>query len=67
MQFIVSDNDIPGRLEQTEMLIGKLKENKFDLNDLLMQMEEMKKMGSIKDLLGMIPGVGKKLKDAVNK
>ncbi|MBQ6898287.1 MAG: signal recognition particle protein, partial [Clostridia bacterium] len=42
----------------------KLKENRFDLNDLLMQMEEMKKMGSIKDLLGMIPGVGKKIKDA---
>ena len=30
MQFIVSDNDIPGRLEQTEMLIGKLKENGYN-------------------------------------
>ena len=42
----------------------KLQQNKFDLNDLLMQMEEMKKMGSMKDILSMIPGVGKKIKDA---
>ena len=49
--------------KKAEELEKKLRENKFDLNDLLMQMEEMKKMGSIKDLLGMIPGVGKKIKD----
>ena len=49
--------------KKAEELEKKLRENKFDLNDLLMQMEEMKKMGSIKDLLGMIPGMGKKLKD----
>ncbi|MBQ9506770.1 MAG: signal recognition particle protein [Clostridia bacterium] len=49
--------------KRAEELEKKLRENKFDLNDLLMQMEEMKKMGSIKDLLGMIPGVGKKIKD----
>ena len=41
----------------------KLRKNKFDLNDLLSQFEEIKKMGSMKDLLAMIPGVGKKLKD----
>ncbi|NLA76687.1 MAG: signal recognition particle protein, partial [Clostridiales bacterium] len=41
----------------------KLRKNKFDLNDLLDQFEEMKKMGSMKDLLSMIPGVGKKIKD----
>ena len=49
--------------KKAEELEKKLRENKFDLNDLLMQMEEMKKMGSIKDILGMIPGLGKKIKD----
>lgn len=39
----------------------KLKKNKFDMNDLLDQLQQVKKMGSIKDILGMIPGVGKKL------
>ncbi len=42
----------------------KLRKNKFDLNDLLDQLNEVKKMGSMKDLLSMIPGVGKKIKDA---
>ena len=42
----------------------KLRQNKFDLNDLLSQLQEVKKMGSMKDLLSMIPGVGKKIKDA---
>ena len=42
----------------------KLRKNKFDLNDLLSQLQEVKKMGSMKDLLSMIPGVGKKIKDA---
>ncbi|HHU83764.1 MAG TPA: signal recognition particle protein [Clostridiales bacterium] len=41
----------------------KLRKNKFDLNDLLEQMTEIKKMGSMKDLLGMIPGLGKQIKD----
>ncbi len=41
----------------------KLKKNKFDLNDLLDQFEQIKKMGSIRDLLGMIPGLGNKIKD----
>ena len=41
----------------------KLRKNKFDLNDLLDQMKEIKKMGSMKDLLGMIPGIGKQIKD----
>jgi len=50
--------------KRAEELEKKLKANKFDLNDLLYQMEEMKKMGSMKDLLGMIPGIGKKIKDA---
>ncbi len=42
----------------------KLRRNKFDLNDLMSQLEEVRKMGSMKDLLSMIPGVGKKIKDA---
>ena len=41
----------------------KLRKNKFDLEDLLDQMEQVRKMGSMKDILGMLPGVGKKLKD----
>lgn len=41
----------------------KLKQNQFDLNDLLTQMREVQKMGSIKDTLSMIPGIGNKLKD----
>ncbi len=41
----------------------KLRKNKFDLNDLLEQMQQVKKMGSMKDLLSMLPGVGSKIKD----
>ncbi|MCC8023116.1 MAG: signal recognition particle protein [Clostridiales bacterium] len=41
----------------------RLRQNKFDLNDLLSQMQELQKMGSLKDTLGMIPGLGNKLKD----
>ena len=39
----------------------KLRKNKFDLNDLLDQLQQMRKMGSIKDLLKMIPGIGRKI------
>ncbi|MGN1418959.1 MAG: signal recognition particle protein [Acutalibacteraceae bacterium] len=39
----------------------KLRKNKFDLNDLLDQLQQMRKMGSIKDLLKMIPGIGRKV------
>lgn len=49
--------------KKAEELEQKLRQNRFDLNDLLYQMEEMKKMGSMKDILSMIPGLGKKLKD----
>ncbi len=49
--------------KKAEELEKKLRQNRFDLNDLLMQLEEMQKMGSMKDLLSMIPGLGKKLKD----
>ena len=40
-----------------------MQENKFDLNDLLDQFRQIQKMGDIKSLLGMIPGMGKQLKD----
>ena len=41
----------------------KLEENKFDLNDLLAQFQQIKKMGSLKQILSMMPGVGNKIKD----
>ena len=41
----------------------KFKENSFDFNDFLMQYENVKKMGDLKGLLGMIPGLGSKLKN----
>ncbi len=41
----------------------KLRQNKLDLNDMLMQFEEMKKMGPMKDIISMIPGLNKKAKD----
>ncbi len=49
--------------KKAEQLEKKLRENKLDLNDMLMQFEEMKKMGPMKEILSMIPGLGKKLKD----
>jgi signal recognition particle subunit SRP54 len=41
----------------------KIAKNKFDFNDFLAQLQQIKKMGNIKDLVGMIPGVGKAMKD----
>ncbi len=42
---------------------SKIRRNKFDFADFKMQLEQMKKMGNMKDMLGMIPGVGSKIKD----
>ncbi len=42
----------------------RLEENKFDLNDLLSQFKQIKKMGSVKQLVSMLPGVGNQIKDA---
>ncbi len=50
--------------KKAAQLEEKLRKNKFDLNDLLIQLQEVKKMGSMKDMLSMIPGVGNKIKDA---
>ena len=44
-------------------MIQKLKENSFDMNDLLDQMRQIKKMGPLKQVMSMLPGVGDKLKD----
>jgi signal recognition particle subunit SRP54 len=41
----------------------KLRRNKFDLNDWLEQIQQVRKMGPMKDVLGMLPGMGKQLKD----
>ena len=41
----------------------KIRKNKFDFNDFKTQIQQIKKMGNMKDLMGMIPGVGKALKD----
>lgn len=49
--------------EQAKKLEGKIRKNKFDFADFKMQLEQIKKMGNMKDLLGMIPGVGNKVKD----
>lgn len=49
--------------EQAKKLESKIRKNKFDFADFKMQLEQIKKMGNMKDLLGMIPGVGNKVKD----
>ncbi len=49
--------------EQAKKLEGKIRKNKFDFADFKTQLEQIKKMGNMKDLLGMIPGVGNKVKD----
>jgi signal recognition particle subunit SRP54 len=41
----------------------KIRKNKFDFNDFIGQIQQIKKMGNMKDLMGMIPGVGKAIKD----
>jgi len=48
---------------EAKRLQKKIAKNTFSFNDFLSQLEQIKKMGNIKDLVGMIPGVGKALKD----
>jgi signal recognition particle subunit SRP54 len=48
---------------QAKKLEKKIRKNQFDFADFKQQLEQIKKMGNIKDLLGMIPGVGKAVKD----
>ena len=49
--------------EEAKKLQKKIQKNKFDFNDFLAQIEQIKKMGNLKDLASMIPGVGKAIKD----
>jgi signal recognition particle subunit SRP54 len=49
--------------KQAKELEKKIRKNKFDFNDFMSQIQQIKKMGNIKDLASMIPGVGKALKD----
>jgi len=48
---------------EARKLQRKIQKNQFDFNDFLAQLQQIKKMGNIKDLAAMIPGVGKAIKD----
>jgi signal recognition particle subunit SRP54 len=48
--------------EEARRLSKKIRKNQFDFNDFISQLQQIKKMGNIKDLMGMIPGMGKALK-----
>lgn len=69
---ILGMGDVMSLIEKAEQQISekeaaemakKLQQDKFDMNDMLDQFSQIKKMGDIKGMLGMIPGLGKKLKD----
>ena len=71
-QRILGMGDITSFVERAQMqfdeknaaeLQKKIAKNQFSFNDFLTQLNQIKKMGNIKDLLGMIPGMGKALKD----
>ena len=49
--------------EEARKLQKKIAKNTFDFNDFLSQINQIKKMGNVKDLMGMIPGMGKAIKD----
>ncbi|MFN3940790.1 MAG: signal recognition particle protein, partial [Chitinophagales bacterium] len=49
--------------EKAAELQRKIRKNQFDFDDFLGQMKQIRKMGNMKDLLGMIPGIGKQIKD----
>lgn len=49
--------------EQAKKLEKKIRKNQFDFQDFLDQLQQIKKMGNLKDLMGMIPGMGKAIKD----
>ena len=48
--------------KETTLLQQKLKKNQFDLEDFLAQMQQLKKLGSVESIMGMIPGMGKMMK-----
>lgn len=49
--------------EEAQRIQKKIRKNQFGFDDFLSQLEQIKKMGNLKDLMGMIPGVGKAIKD----
>jgi signal recognition particle subunit SRP54 len=49
--------------EKARKLEKKIRKNQFDFQDFLDQLQQIKKMGNLKDLMGMIPGMGKAIKD----
>ena len=49
--------------EEAKRLEKKIRKNKFDFDDFMSQIQQIKKMGNLKDLASMIPGVGKAIKD----
>lgn len=49
--------------DEAKKLAQKLKQSSFDMNDLLEQFRQIKKMGSLKQIIGMLPGVGAQIKD----
>ena len=49
--------------EEARKLQKRIQKDQFDFNDFLSQIQQVKKMGNMKDLVGMIPGVGKQMKD----
>ena len=49
--------------EEARRLQKKIAKNQFDFNDFMSQIQQIKKMGTLKDLASMIPGVGKALND----
>lgn len=69
---ILGMGDVLSLIEKAEMVLDekkaqemekKFRQNKFDLNDLMEQIDQIRKLGSIKDTLSMLPGVGKQIKD----
>jgi len=71
-QRILGMGDVLSLIEKAETMLDekkaaemeeKLLKNKFDMNDLLEQFGQIRKMGNMKDLLGMIPGLGKQMRD----
>ncbi|MFN5134263.1 MAG: signal recognition particle protein [Chitinophagaceae bacterium] len=71
-QRILGMGDIPSLVEKVQAqydeeeakkLEKKLRKNQFDFEDFKTQLEQIKKMGNLKDLMGMIPGMGKAMKD----
>ena len=48
--------------DEAKRINAKIRKNQFNFDDFLSQLEQIKKMGNLKDLMGMIPGMGKAMK-----